>query len=111
MRVQLVGRPVIDPYAGFHACAYDYGLRKIPTASFEANGLYLEVIRLAYNLGTIFQRMYLPRGMAELDLEQSTPQAILAAWRTHPPRQPTYSVVSQLAHPPSMDRENTASSS
>ena len=34
----------------------DFGLRKIPTASFAANALYLEIIRLAYNLVTAFQR-------------------------------------------------------
>src|SRR6516164_8435370 len=33
----------------------DYALRKIPTHAFEANALYLEVIRLAYNLVTAFQ--------------------------------------------------------
>ena len=38
----------------------DFVLRKIPTASFEANALYLEVIRLAYNLVTAFQRTRLP---------------------------------------------------
>ncbi|MHB8392275.1 MAG: transposase [Acidobacteriaceae bacterium] len=34
----------------------DFALRKIPTASFAANALYLEIIRLAYNLVTAFQR-------------------------------------------------------
>src|ERR1035438_4488058 len=34
----------------------DYALRKIPTASFAANALYLEIVRLAYNLVTAFQR-------------------------------------------------------
>jgi hypothetical protein len=38
----------------------DYALRKIPTRAFEANALYLEVIRLAYNLVTAFQRTCLP---------------------------------------------------
>jgi hypothetical protein len=38
----------------------DFALRKIPTASFAANALYLEVIRLAYNLVTAFQRTCLP---------------------------------------------------
>lgn len=38
----------------------DFALRKIPTASFEANTLYLEVIRLAHNLVTAFQRTCLP---------------------------------------------------
>ena len=34
----------------------DFALRKIPTRSFPANALYLEIIRLAYNLVTAFQR-------------------------------------------------------
>jgi hypothetical protein len=32
----------------------DFALRKIPTASFAANSLYLEIVRLAYNLVTAF---------------------------------------------------------
>ena len=42
----------------------DYALRKIPTRAFEANALYLEVIRLAYNLVTAFQRTCLRIGKA-----------------------------------------------
>jgi hypothetical protein len=38
----------------------DYALPKIPTRAFAANALYLEVIRLAYNLVTAFQRTCLP---------------------------------------------------
>src|SRR6266699_2384544 len=38
----------------------DYALTKIPTRAFAANALYLEVIRLAYNLVTAFQRTCLP---------------------------------------------------
>src|SRR5260221_14435695 len=34
----------------------DFALRKIPTASFAANALYLEIVRLAYNLVTAFRR-------------------------------------------------------
>lgn len=34
----------------------DFALRKIPTRAFAANALYLEVVRLAYNLVTAFQR-------------------------------------------------------
>jgi hypothetical protein len=33
----------------------DYALRKIPTSSFSANALYLEIARLAYNFVTAFQ--------------------------------------------------------
>lgn len=38
----------------------DLALRKIPTRAFAANALYMEVVRLAYNLVTAFQRMCLP---------------------------------------------------
>ena len=38
----------------------DYALRKVPTRAFAANALYLEVVRLAYNLVTAFQRTCLP---------------------------------------------------
>lgn len=38
----------------------DFALRKIPTRAFAANALYLELIRLAYNLVTAFQRLCLP---------------------------------------------------
>ena len=38
----------------------DFALPKIPTRAFAANALYLEVIRLAYNLVTAFQRTCLP---------------------------------------------------
>ena len=34
----------------------DFALRKIPTRAFAANAIYLEVVRLAYNLVRAFQR-------------------------------------------------------
>jgi len=37
----------------------DFALLKTPTTSFRANALYLEVIRLAYNLVIAFQRGFL----------------------------------------------------
>ena len=46
----------------------DYALRKIPTRAFAANALYLEVIRLAYNLVTAFQRTCLPEEWQALTL-------------------------------------------
>ena len=46
----------------------DYALRKIPTRSFEANALYLEIIRLAYNLVTAFQRQCLQDSWQNLTL-------------------------------------------
>jgi hypothetical protein len=46
----------------------DFALRKIPTASFAANALYLEIIRLAYNLVTAFQRICLHESWQNLTL-------------------------------------------
>jgi hypothetical protein len=46
----------------------DFALRKIPTRDFAANALYLEVIRLAYNLVTAFQRSCLPNEWRSLTL-------------------------------------------
>jgi hypothetical protein len=47
----------------------DYALRKIPTASFAANALYLEIVRLAYNLVT-FQRNCLDESWQKLTLQK-----------------------------------------
>lgn len=46
----------------------DYAFRKIPTRAFVANALYLEVVRLAYNLVTAFQRTCLPEQWQHLTL-------------------------------------------
>ena len=43
-------------------------MRKIPTRAFAANALYLEVLRLAYNLVTAFQRTCLPEAWRDLTL-------------------------------------------
>jgi len=48
----------------------DYALRKIPTGSFAANALYLEIIRLAYNLVTAFQRNCLEESWQSLTLQK-----------------------------------------
>src|SRR5260370_14631424 len=48
----------------------DVALRKIPTRAFTANALYLEVVRLAYNLVTVFQRTCLPEEWADLTLSK-----------------------------------------
>ena len=48
----------------------DFALRKVPTASFAANSLYLEIIRLAYNLVTAFQRNCLQESWQSLTLER-----------------------------------------
>ena len=48
----------------------DYALRKIPTRAFAANALYLEIVRLAYNLVTAFQRTCLPQDWQSLTLNK-----------------------------------------
>jgi hypothetical protein len=48
----------------------DFSLRKIPTASFAANALYPEIIRLAYNLVTAFQRACLYDSWQTLTLQR-----------------------------------------
>ncbi len=48
----------------------NYALRKIPTGSFAANALYLEIIRLAYNLVTAFQRSCLEKSWQSLTLQK-----------------------------------------
>jgi hypothetical protein len=46
----------------------DFALRKIPTASCAANVLFLEIVRLAYNLVTAFQRTCLDQSWQSLTL-------------------------------------------
>jgi hypothetical protein len=46
----------------------DFAMRRIPTRAFGANALYLEVVRLAYNLVTAFQRTCLPERWRDLTL-------------------------------------------
>jgi hypothetical protein len=48
----------------------DFALRKIPTRAWAANALYLEVVRLAYNLVTAFQRTCLPAEWQSLTLSK-----------------------------------------
>jgi Transposase DDE domain group 1 len=48
----------------------DFALRKIPTRAFAANALYLEVVRLAYNLVIAFQRTCLPEDWQSLTLSK-----------------------------------------
>jgi len=62
----------------------DYALRKIPTSSFAANALYMEIIRLAYNLVTAFQAE-LPGGiLAELDSSKLRHKLLAAGELTRP---------------------------
>jgi hypothetical protein len=60
------GRAGMEPRIG--ELREDFALRKIPTASFAANALYLEIIRLAYNLVTAFQRNCLQPSWQNLTL-------------------------------------------
>jgi hypothetical protein len=62
------GRAAMEPR--IHELREDFALQKIPTSSFEANALYLEVIRLAYNLVAIFQRLCLPEQWQSLTLSK-----------------------------------------
>src|SRR6266481_6404159 len=48
----------------------DFAMRKIPTGSFAANALYLEIVRLAYNLVTAFQRNCLDESWQNLTLQK-----------------------------------------
>jgi hypothetical protein len=48
----------------------DFALRKIPTKAFDANMLYLEIIRLAYNLVTAFQQTCLQEPWQQLTLSK-----------------------------------------
>ena len=48
----------------------DFALRNVPTGDFAANALYVEVIRLAYNLVTAFQRTCLPEVWQNLTLSK-----------------------------------------
>jgi len=61
-------RAAIEPRIG--ELLEDYALRKIPTRCFEANALFLEIIRLAYNLVTAFQRLCLPDPWQRLTLSK-----------------------------------------
>jgi hypothetical protein len=48
----------------------DFALRKIPTRAFAANALYLEVVRMAYNLVTAFQQTCVPESWRDLTLSK-----------------------------------------
>ena len=60
------GRAAMEPRIG--ELRENYALRKIPTRSFSANALYLEIVRLAYNLVTAFQRTCLAASWQHLTL-------------------------------------------
>jgi hypothetical protein len=60
------GRAAMEPRIG--ELRQNYALRKIPTRSFAANALYLEIVRFAYNLVTAFQRTCLDESWQNLTL-------------------------------------------
>jgi Transposase DDE domain group 1 len=68
----------------------DFALRKIPTRAFAANALYLEVIRLAYNLVTAFQRTCLADEWQSLTLSKLRRRLLwLPGELTRPQNRPT----------------------
>jgi hypothetical protein len=76
----------------------DYALRKIPTRAFAANALYLEIVRLAYNLVTAFQRTCLPQKWQELTLSKLRHRLFwLPGELTRPQNRPTLRLPSQPA--------------
>jgi len=77
----------------------DFALRKIPTRAFAANALYLEVVRLAYNLVTAFQRTCLPEEWQDLTLSKLRYRLFwLPGELTRPQNRPTL----RLAHSPTI---------
>lgn len=79
----------------------DFALRKIPTRAFAANALYLEVIRLAYNLVTVFQRTCLPDEWRSLTLSKLRHRLFwLPGELTRPQNRPTL----RLANSPIIQR-------
>src|SRR6266853_1902306 len=68
----------------------DYALRQIPTRAFAANALYLEVVRLAYNLVTAFQRTCLSEEWQSLTLSKLRSRLFwLPGELTRPQNRPT----------------------
>jgi hypothetical protein len=76
----------------------DYALRKIPTRGFAANALYLEVIRLAYNLVAAFQRTCLPEQWQSLTLSKLRHRLFwLPGELTRPQNRPTLRLANSIA--------------
>jgi hypothetical protein len=82
------GRAGMEPRIG--ELREHFALRKIPTRAFEANALYLEIIRLAYNLVTAFQRSCLPEDWQDLTLRSLRYRLLwLPGELTRPQNRPT----------------------
>ena len=80
----------------------EFALRKIPTASFTANALYLEIVRLAYNLVTAFQRTCLDESWQALTLQKLRYKLFSHSRRTNPPTKPARAQTQALTN----DRES-----
>jgi hypothetical protein len=79
----------------------DFALRKIPTRAFAANALYLEVVRLAYDLVTAFQRSCLPEEWQSLTLSKLRHGLFwLPGELTRPQNRPTL----RLANSPTIEK-------
>ena len=64
-------------------------MRKIPTRSFAAKALYIEIVRLAYNLVTAFQRTCLQPSWQSLTLTKLRYKLFLLPGElTHPQNRP-----------------------
>jgi hypothetical protein len=61
------GRAVIE--VRIRELRQDFAFAHIPTRAFSANALYLEIVRLAYNLVTAFQRICLPEDWQSFTLQ------------------------------------------
>ena len=73
----------------------DFALRKIPTRAFAANALYLELVRLAYNLVTAFQRTCLPEEWQSFTLSKLRHRLFwLPGELTRPQNRPTLQLAS-----------------
>jgi len=82
------GRAAVELHV--HELREAFALRKIPTASFEANALHLELIRLAYNLLIAFQRTCLPAALQNCSLQQLRLKLFLIPGEfTRPQNRPT----------------------
>jgi len=87
------GRAGMEPRIG--EMREHFALRKIPTRAFAANALYLEIIRLAYNLMTAFQRLCLPEDWQDLTLKSLRYQLFwLPGELTRPQNRPTLRLAS-----------------
>lgn len=90
------GRAEIEPR--IRELREEYALRYIPTRSFAANGLYLEVIRLAYNLVTYFQLTCLPEKWQSFTLQKLRTKLFLTpAELVRPQNRPLLRLSQELA--------------